>query len=202
MISSAERDFSSYGCLIVPALYSASEDLLTAISDYVKNGGHLITTFRSGFSDEQLKIYADTQPHILQECLGIHYDQYTYPVDVSVTLPDFMAHPSCSGHENAASDAGSSCSDESCTNSSKCLHWMDLVTCDTATPLFFYDHPVWKNMQLPQSTSLEKVRHCISPACLTVLFWKSSGSLLCLASGNTFSTSGMPLSFDHPGRCQ
>lgn len=172
MISSAERDFSSYECLIVPALYSASEDLLTAISDYVKNGGHLITTFRSGFSDEQLKIYADTQPHILQECLGIHYDQYTYPVDVSVTLPDFMAHPSCSGHENAASDAGSSCSDESCTNSSKCLHWMDLVTCDTATPLFFYDHPVWKNMQLPQSTSLEKVRHCISPACLTVLFWK------------------------------
>lgn len=133
MISSAERDFSSYGCLIVPALYSASEDLLTAISDYVKNGGHLITTFRSGFSDEQLKIYADTQPHILQECLGIHYDQYTYPVDVSVTLPDFMA-----------SDVGSSCSDESCTNSSKCLHWMDLVTCDTATPLFFYDHPVWK----------------------------------------------------------
>ena len=128
----------------MPALYSASEDLLTAISDYVKNGGHLITTFRSGFSDEQLKIYADTHPHILQECLGIHYDQYTYPVDVSVTLPDFMAHPSCSGHENAASDAGSSCSDESCTNSSKCLHWMDLVTCDTATPLFFYDHPVWK----------------------------------------------------------
>lgn len=36
MISSAERDFSSYECLIVPALYSASEDLLTAISDYVK----------------------------------------------------------------------------------------------------------------------------------------------------------------------
>ena len=144
MISSKERDFSSYECLIVPALYSAPESLLLALDSYVRNGGHLITTFRSGFSDEQLKIYADTQPHILQECLGIHYDQYTYPVDVSVTLPDFMAHPSCSGHENAASDAGSSCSDESCTNSSKCLHWMDLVTCDTATPLFFYDHPVWK----------------------------------------------------------
>ena len=144
MISSREQDFSGYECLIVPALYSAPESLLLALDSYVRNGGHLITTFRSGFSDEQLKIYADTQPHILQECLGIHYDQYTYPVDVSVTLPDFMAHPSCSGHENAASDAGSSCSDESCTNSSKCLHWMDLVTCDTATPLFFYDHPVWK----------------------------------------------------------
>ena len=35
--------WTAYECLIVPALYSASEDLLTAISDYVKNGGNLIT---------------------------------------------------------------------------------------------------------------------------------------------------------------
>ncbi len=119
MVSSATRDFSGYSCLIVPALYSASEELLSALNDYVKCGGHLITTFRSGFSDEQLKIYADTQPHILQECLGIHYDQYTYPVDVKVTLP----------------------SDASVTGD--CRYWMDLVSCDTATPLFSYDHPVW-----------------------------------------------------------
>ena len=119
MVSSATRDFSSYSCLIVPALYSASEELLSALNNYVKCGGHLITTFRSGFSDEQLKIYADTQPHILHECLGIHYDQYTYPVDVKVTLP----------------------SDASVTGD--CRYWMDLVSCDTATPLFSYDHPVW-----------------------------------------------------------
>lgn len=119
MVSSATRDFSGYNCLIVPALYSASEELLSALNDYVKCGGHLITTFRSGFSDEQLKIYADTQPHILHECLGIHYDQYTYPVDVKVSLP----------------------SDASVTGD--CRYWMDLVSCDTATPLFSYDHPVW-----------------------------------------------------------
>ena len=119
MVSSATRDFSGYSCLIVPALYSASEELLSALNDYIKCGGHLITTFRSGFSDEQLKIYADTQPHILHECLGIHYDQYTYPVDVKVSLP----------------------SDASVTGD--CRYWMDLVSCDTATPLFSYDHPVW-----------------------------------------------------------
>lgn len=112
MISSAERDFSEYEVLVVPALYSASDALLTALRDYVKKGGHLITTMRTGFSNEQLKIYADTQPHILHECLGLHYDQFTYPVDVTV----------------AGEDA---------------KHWMDMVICDTAKPLFSYEHPAW-----------------------------------------------------------
>ena len=71
MISSREQDFSGYECLIVPALYSAPESLLLALDSYVRNGGHLITTFRSGFSDEYLKIYPDMQPHILHECLGL-----------------------------------------------------------------------------------------------------------------------------------
>ena len=117
MISSAERDFSAYSCVITPALYSASEELLTALNDYVQNGGHLISTFRSAFSDEQIKIYADTQPHILHECLGIHYDQYTYPEDVKITLTD--------------------------GTTSECKYWMDMVSCDTAKPLCFYEHPAW-----------------------------------------------------------
>ncbi len=122
MISSAERDFSDYDYLVAPALYSASEELLTAISDYVKEGGHLIATFRSGFSDEQIKIYADTQPHILHECLGLHYDQFTYPKNVKVKLASGSDSQTC---ESAAHD------------------WMDLVTCDTATPVATYDHPAW-----------------------------------------------------------
>lgn len=119
MVSSTERDFSGYECLIVPALYSAPETLLTALRDYVKAGGNLITTFRSGFSDEYLKIYADAQPHILTECLGIHYDQYTYPNEVSVTL--------------------SNCKDSRST----AREWMDFVFCDTAEMIACYDHPVY-----------------------------------------------------------
>ena len=122
MISSAERDFSDYDYLVAPALYSASEELLTAISDYVKEGGHLIATFRSGFSDEQIKIYADTQPHILHECLGLHYDHFTYPKNVKVKLASDSDSQTC---ESVAHD------------------WMDLVTCDTATPVATYDHPAW-----------------------------------------------------------
>lgn len=118
MVSSGERDFSSYDYLIIPALYSASEDLLTAISDYVQKGGKLIATFKTGFADEHLKIYSDTQPHILNKCLGITYDQFTYP--------------NCSIR---------------CDNGTlaKAREWMELVSCTTAKSLAVYDHYAWED---------------------------------------------------------
>ncbi len=133
MISSRERDFSNYSCLVVPALYSASEDLLKALLDYVKNGGHLITTFRSGFSDECLKIYADTQPHILHECLGLHYDQFTHPENVHIHYPK----------TDASTQQSNSCRAFTGNPSGNADNWMDLVTCDTAEALISYDHPAW-----------------------------------------------------------
>lgn len=136
IVNSTERDFSAYDFLAVPALYSASEELLTAILDYVKDGGHLICTFRSGFSDEQLKIYADTQPHILRECLGLHYDQFTYPKDVAVTL---LPSAASSDQTSAAAETDI----HSKVSESAAHDWMELVICDTATPIAAYSHPVW-----------------------------------------------------------
>ncbi len=136
MISSDKRDFSKYECLIVPALYSASEELLTALSEYVKAGGHLITTFRSGFSDEQLKIYSDTQPHILHECLGLHYNQFTYPDNVKIQLPEESTSPS----------GDCTCNTMNCDSSvceGNAAHWMDMTICDTAESLIHYTHPAW-----------------------------------------------------------
>lgn len=137
MISSKERDFSGYECLIVPALYSAPESLLLALDSYVRNGGHLITTFRSGFSDEYLKIYPDMQPHILHECLGLHYDQFTHPHhvdvvpvqnDIATTSQEHFSHS-----DNSAVFLNSSARE-----------WMELITCDTATPVLKYSHPAYE----------------------------------------------------------
>ena len=137
MISSKERDFSSYECLIVPALYSAPESLLLALDSYVKNGGHLITTFRSGFSDEYLKIYPDMQPHILHECLGLHYDQFTHPhhVDIVPVQSDVMA---------AAQEHFSHPDDSAFSLTSSACEWMELITCDTAIPVLKYSHPAYE----------------------------------------------------------
>ena len=137
MISYKERDFSSYECLIVPALYSAPESLLLALDSYVKNGGHLITTFRSGFSDEYLKIYPDMQPHILHECLGLHYDQFTHPhhVDIVPVQSDVMA--AAQKHFSHPDDSAFSLTSSAC-------EWMELITCDTAVPVLKYSHPAYE----------------------------------------------------------
>lgn len=142
MISSAERDFSRYQCLVVPALYSAPEDLLCALSDYVKAGGHLITTFRSGFADEHLKIYPDTQPHILHECLGLHYDQFTYPKNVKVTLAEDIRRLS---GDTMKTKVPKSPHPSGTKGISGNVHdWMELVVCDTAHPIAGYEHPVYQ----------------------------------------------------------
>ena len=137
MISSREQDFSGYECLIVPALYSAPESLLLALDSYVRNGGHLITTFRSGFSDEYLKIYPDMQPHILHECLGLHYDQFTHPhhVDIVPVQSDVMA---------AAQEHFSHPDDSAFSLTSSACEWMELITCDTAVPVLKYSHPAYE----------------------------------------------------------
>lgn len=142
MISSAERDFSRYQCLVVPALYSAPEDLLCALSDYVKAGGHLITTFRSGFADEHLKIYPDTQPHILHECLGLHYDQFTYPKNVKITLAEDVR---CLSGDTMKTKVPKSPHPSGTKEISGNVHdWMELVVCDTAHPIAGYEHPVYQ----------------------------------------------------------
>lgn len=105
-----------YDCVLVPALYSAPESLLTAMDAYVRDGGNLVMTYKSAFSDGHLKIYHDTQPHILHKTFGIHYDQFTYPKDVTV---------SCNGVTGNARE------------------WMELITCDEASPVATYGHPVW-----------------------------------------------------------
>lgn len=80
--------FGQYSLLITPALYSASDTLLTALRNYVNQGGHLFSTFKTAFSDSMLKIYADNQPHAMTDVFGMTYDQFTDAVNV--TLQDVV----------------------------------------------------------------------------------------------------------------
>lgn len=120
---SVEDDFSKYPFLMVPALYSASEDTLRKIDAYVKNGGHLLLGFRSAFCDEELKIYHDNQPHLLTECIGATYDQFTYPDNVTLRFTD------ASG---ISSDKSFAMED-----------WFELVHTTTADVWASYEHPYW-----------------------------------------------------------
>lgn len=68
-----------YRVIIAPALYSAGEELINRLKSFVEEGGVLIATFKSFVADRNLSVYPDTQPHILHECFGMHYNQFTEP---------------------------------------------------------------------------------------------------------------------------
>lgn len=115
-------DLSKYKLIIVPALYAASDDILKKLNQFVKDGGHVLYTFKSGFSDENVKVRSSIQPGIINEACGISYSQFTIPQNVSLKNDPFGA-----GKEN------------------KVDTWMELITPTTAKVLAYYDHPSWGN---------------------------------------------------------
>ncbi|MBU3840635.1 MAG: beta-galactosidase [Candidatus Ruminococcus intestinipullorum] len=68
-----------YNMIVVPALYCADEDLIQRLDVFVKNGGVLVSSFRSFVANEQASVYPDAQPHNLTECFGMTYNQFTEP---------------------------------------------------------------------------------------------------------------------------
>lgn len=69
----------NYQMLITPALYSITEDKIEQIESFVKEGGVLISSFKSFVSNEYLTVYPDALPHGMTDCFGMSYNQYTEP---------------------------------------------------------------------------------------------------------------------------
>jgi beta-galactosidase len=120
-IKGGMSDFGKYRMIIVPALYAASDALLNKLNLYVKNGGHVIYTFKSGFSDENVKVRSTVQPGIINEACGMSYSQFTIPKNVSLKDDPYKV-----GAEQ-----------------NKVQTWMELITPTTAKVLASYDHPEW-----------------------------------------------------------
>lgn len=123
IIADTERDFTNYKLLILPCLYAADNTLLEAVDAYVKAGGYLLATFKTGFCDRYLKIYHDRQPHGLSRCLGLSYDRFTKPVNVRL-------HSDCIDLPN----------DMMVTD------WMELPEITSASALCIYEHPAWQGI--------------------------------------------------------
>lgn len=73
------ENFSDYKAIIVPALYAAPDELLKRLDTYVAQGGNLIATFKTAFANENVKVSHEVQPHILRNCFGVRYNQFTFP---------------------------------------------------------------------------------------------------------------------------
>lgn len=133
--------FGQYKVLVTPALYSVSDTLVTSLQQYVENGGHLISTFKTAFSDPVLKIYADDQPHGLTDVFGMTYDQFTDAVNVG--LKDLTFPVSTVKTASNARQITDTSQNDGAIQEDVVRYWMELLIPTTARTLASYSHTHW-----------------------------------------------------------
>lgn len=72
-------DLNKYDLIVVPMLYVVSDKFLKRLNDYVKNGGHVLYTFKDGVTDEHVKVRTCQQPGIISQAVGAHYEMFVDP---------------------------------------------------------------------------------------------------------------------------
>ena len=78
------ENLNQYKAIFVPALYTAPDELLQKLNRYVADGGNLVATFKTAFANENVKVSHEVQPHILNNCFGVEYHQFTFPKNVGL----------------------------------------------------------------------------------------------------------------------
>jgi beta-galactosidase len=114
-----DSDYSRYKVLVVPPLYVASDAQLKRLAEFARNGGHVVLTFKSGFTDEYDTVRAEMAPGPLREAAGVHYQEFS-TLDKPLAL---KGDPLQAGAGNQVST------------------WAEMIVPDTAKSLAFYDHP-------------------------------------------------------------
>jgi beta-galactosidase len=117
--TASAAELSQYKLLIVPTLYVADDALLKKISDYVQNGGHVLMTFKSGFTNENSAVRWERAPGPLHQAAGFNYQEFSN-LEHPLALKDDPFH---AGEENKVST------------------WAEFLQLETAKPLAFYEHP-------------------------------------------------------------
>lgn len=78
-------NLDQYKAIFVPALYAAPDELLEKLKQYTANGGTLVATFKTAFANENVKVSHEMQPHILSNCFGISYQQFTFLKNIGLS---------------------------------------------------------------------------------------------------------------------
>lgn len=131
-------NLDQYKVIFVPALYAAPDELLEKLKQYTANGGTLVATFKTAFANENVKVSHEMQPHILSNCFGINYQQFTFPKNVGLT-------GSIIGENSISEIDGRNVTKETADVSvASAKVFMELLIPQEAEVLAFYDHYNWK----------------------------------------------------------
>jgi beta-galactosidase len=114
-----DPDFSRYKLVVVPPLYIADDALLQKLSDYVKAGGHVLMSFKSGFANENSAVRSVRAPGPLREAAGFSYQEFSNLEKPLALKGDLFKSPS----DDTAQ------------------YWAEFLMVEHAKPLALYDHP-------------------------------------------------------------
>jgi beta-galactosidase len=112
-------DLAKYKVIVVPALYVASDELLNRLVEYVRAGGNLVLTFKSGFTDEYDTVRWVMAPGPLRQAAGFRYQEFSnLRVPLALKGDPFQAEA-----DNRVSE------------------WAEMLILEGAQGLAYYDHP-------------------------------------------------------------
>lgn len=74
-VVASTRDFSAYKVIVAPMLYMLRPDVAARLTEWVRNGGTLVTTYWSGLVDENDLCFRGGFPGPLREVLGIWIEE-------------------------------------------------------------------------------------------------------------------------------
>ena len=118
-VMAENADFTGYKLLLVPPLYVANDALLNKISEFVKNGGHVIMSVKSGFCDENSVVRHVKAPGPLKEAAGFYYQEFSNVKSLPLQDDPFKV----GDEKNKAKD------------------WVEFIIPETAKPIAMYDDP-------------------------------------------------------------
>ena len=129
-VEAGSAEIFRYKVLLIPPLYSASDAVLRQISDYVKGGGHMIMSFKSGFTNESSTVRAVMAPGPLRDVAGFRYQEFTSLAEPMPLVPDRFKI----GKQNTGSV------------------WAEFLIPETATVIESLDGAYWKFPVITRNT--------------------------------------------------
>jgi beta-galactosidase len=117
------QDFSKYKLLIAPLLYLATPELVKKLEEYVRDGGKLVLTMRTGVKDWNNSVIPKTLPGDLSELTGISIEDYDCLRELSQSI---------------------AWTEEQCKESGEVYKWCDIITLGGARALAVYEQEFYK----------------------------------------------------------
>lgn len=141
-------NFDEYKAILVPALYAAPDELLEKLKQYTANGGTLVATFKTAFANENIKVSHEMQPHILSNCFGINYQQFTFPKNVGlsgkiINVREEIVEEGYRKEADIKTASKMAESEKAASEKAEAKIFMELLMPQEAEVLASYDHYNW-----------------------------------------------------------